>query len=692
MTLEPIRKQKDSGGRSARSTGSGFWESLEVRQLLSGAVNVVTPALTLTPDAKGVASIQGYTPAQIKVAYSITGLSETGAGQTIAIVDAYNDPNITSDLGVFDSQFGLAAPPSFKVVSQTGSSTLPATNGGWAQEISLDVEWAHAIAPQANILLVEAKSDSTSNLLAAVNYARSASGVSVVSMSWGGSEMSNEASDDKYFTTPSGHNGVTFVAAAGDEGSAGDAEWPAASPNVIAVGGTSLTLNGSTYSSETTWDDTSAGTSKYESTPSYQKSLGVTGRTTADVSFDADPDTGVATYDSFSYEGEVGWAETGGTSAGTPQWSAMIALADQGRVSAGKGTLDSATQTLPALYGIYSNATTYANDFNDITTGSNASNSGGGFGNGGFTGGGFTGGGFGGGGFGGGGHHGRGGRAYAAFSSQRSLAESEFAAATTTSSGISLTSAAVGYDAPTGLGTPKAGGLIPSLISYGSATATVAIAKTAAPAEVRSVELVRFRPAIQVADAPVSPGINHAALTLSSDAPSLNRPEPRVELDTAVGLARSSTSAAATADSVHSDSQAAIGSMSSFLGETQAQAVLARIATALKPVATEAVSIATVVAADAHQAAVAIADTVSPMLITPQQMLAMTHIDASATFCDSISSFTDELASIPTKIGASHSNARAWVITGVVIAADVILLARYRMKRAVFNDRYRIAV
>jgi hypothetical protein len=691
MNLEPIRKgrcvvghESDRGSaKSAPSAGArygqtrfqtSFWETLEVRQLLSAAVSSVeVPAISLayvTPSAKGTVSVQGYTPAEIKSAYGFTGASETGAGQTIAIIDAYNDPNISSDLGTFDSEFGLAAPPSFKIVSQSGSSKLPATDAGWAQEISLDVEWAHAIAPKANILLVEATNDSTTDLIDAVNYARSASGVSVVSMSWGGGEMSNETSYDKYFTTPKGHIGVTFVAAAGDEGAAGGAEWPASSPNVLAVGGTSLTLSGSTYSSETTWSDTSDGTSEYESTPAYQASLGVSARTTADVSYDADPNTGFATYDSLSYEGESGWAVTGGTSAGTPQWSALIALADQGRVSAGHATLDGATGTLPALYGVYSNSTTYAADFNDITTGSNGNQFGGG-------------GGFGGGGFGGRGHHGRGGFAF-------EMAEQ---GAATSTSDVSLTSATTGYDGPTGLGSPKAAGVIASLVSYGI-TASV---KSAAVTKAVSPAIERFKPAVQVAAA-LPPDQQSAHLTSASfpTTPSLNRPEPRVELDTAVGLARPSISAAATADSAASSassSQAILGSLSGFLSEQQIDRVIAKATNALAPIARSTAVLAADVEADAQQAAVHFASVAGPLLVSPQQILALTHIDAKASFGDAISSLTDEFASIPRKIGPGHSNARAWAVTGLVLAADAVLLARYRMKRAgIFNHRAKIAM
>ena len=170
----------------------------------------------------GYGRTDGHDPRQIRHAYGIdsitfNGVAGDGTGTTIAIVDAYNDPNIANDLHQFDLAYDLPDPPSFTVVSQTGSTTsLPATNDSWATEIALDVEWSHAVAPGAKIVLVEANSDSNSDLYKAVNYARNYPNVVTVSMSWGGSEDSSETSDDGYFTTPSGHTGVTFLVASGD--------------------------------------------------------------------------------------------------------------------------------------------------------------------------------------------------------------------------------------------------------------------------------------------------------------------------------------------------------------------------------------------------------------------------------------------------------------------------------------------
>ena len=382
-----MRYSRSKKNRLPRLENNALIESLEQRQLLSASSALMHSNLVIKPAATGSSSsIQGYTPAQIRQAYGFDKVSfsngtvaANGAGQTIAIVDAYNDPNIAADLKTFDQQFGIAAPPSFSIVSQTGSSTkLPTTDTGWAGEISLDVEWAHAIAPAAKILLVEANSATLDDLMTAANYARHASGVTTVSMSWGGSEFfswsqgefSGQTAYDPYFTTPGGHAGVTFVAAAGDSGSFSGIEWPASSPNVLSVGGTSLTLDSSgNYSSETSWSSTTGGFSQIEVEPSYQSNVQNTGaRATPDVAFNGDPNTGFATYDSLPDQGYSGWQEVGGTSAGAPQWAALVAIADQGRAILGQGSLDGASQTLPLLYSIYttSTLTNYTNDFNDV--------------------------------------------------------------------------------------------------------------------------------------------------------------------------------------------------------------------------------------------------------------------------------------------------------------------------------------
>lgn len=223
----------------------------------------------------------GLSPTQIQEAYN---LPSTGGSGTIAIVDAYDDSTIQNDLGNFSSQFGLPAANFEKHMMSPG---IP-TNGSWALEISLDVEWAHAIAPNAKILLVEAVSASLTDLLAAVDYARNRSDVVAVSMSWGSTESSSELTYDSHFSSA---YGATFFAAAGDTASA--VMWPAASPNVVGVGGTTLTFSGGSFVSETAWNGGGGGLSRYESEPSYQVSYGIPGangkRGVPDVSYDADP-------------------------------------------------------------------------------------------------------------------------------------------------------------------------------------------------------------------------------------------------------------------------------------------------------------------------------------------------------------------------------------------------------------------
>ncbi len=312
----------------------------------------------------------GLSPQQVSQAYGFNQITfnngtiqGNGSGQTIAIVDAYSQPNIASDLQTFDATYGLPAPPNFAVVNQNGGSGLPAADPNWGLEESLDVEWAHAMAPGANILLVEANSPSYSDLMTALNYARNQPGVSVISLSWGSGEFTGEPYYDGYFTTPAGHQGITFVASSGDSGTV---EYPSTSPNVLAVGGTQLTVNNAgNYVSEVAWNDGGGGISTTESQPSYQQ--GVVTQTSAyravpDVAYDAAPASAFAVYDTDGYHG---WLQAYGTSAGAPQWAAMIAIADQGRALNGKGSLDGGSQTMPAIYQLPQS------DFHDITSGSN---------------------------------------------------------------------------------------------------------------------------------------------------------------------------------------------------------------------------------------------------------------------------------------------------------------------------------
>ncbi|MGO9463322.1 MAG: DUF4082 domain-containing protein [Isosphaeraceae bacterium] len=356
-------------GRWARlRSWTPTWDYLEARALLSVTPVVVQPTFELEPLAGPGSANGAYAPAQIAQAYgfnsiSFNGVAGTGRGETIAIVDAYDDPNIQTDLNTFDTRFGLPAGTVIRV-NQNGGTAYPASDptGGWEVEESLDVEWAHAMAPQAAIMLVEANSDNGNDLLAAVSYA--ASQANVVSMSWGGGEFSGETGlDSSYFD----RSGVAFVASSGDAGA--PASWPAVAPDVLSVGGTALYVGaGNAWSSESGWNGSGGGPSVSESQPSYQNGV-VTqtsaSRATPDVAYDASPSTGVAVYDSVLYNGKApGWIDVGGTSAGAPQWSALLAIADQGRASSGQPALDSNNpqEVMNILY-------TNLDDFHDIQSG-----------------------------------------------------------------------------------------------------------------------------------------------------------------------------------------------------------------------------------------------------------------------------------------------------------------------------------
>ncbi len=379
-------RRRQLGGQGQQVACVGIFESLEDRLLLSASV--ATPSFVIESGAAAAsgsshagpnvtpANAGPVTPAQMRQAYgvnqiSLNGVTGDGTGQTIAIVDAYNDPNILADAAAFNTNFGLQAfngttGPTFKVLNQNGGTTLPANSAvnGWDVEESLDVEWAHAIAPQANIILFEANTNSFADLLQAVSTAGHTTGVSVVSMSWSGGEFGGETSADSYFTTPSGHPGVTFLASTGDTGA--PSGYPALSPDVVAVGGTTLSIDSSgNYLGESAWSGSGGGISAVESQPSYQvgnvNGTSSNRRTVPDVSMDADPNSGVYVLDTFS----GGWFQVGGTSLSCPMFAGLVAIADQGRALQGQTTLDGATQTLPALYNLS------ASDFRDITTGSN---------------------------------------------------------------------------------------------------------------------------------------------------------------------------------------------------------------------------------------------------------------------------------------------------------------------------------
>lgn len=278
-------------------------------------------------DAKGApqatsAPAYGYRPSSLQAAYGLTSAATTnGATQTVAIVDAYNDPNAASDLANYRAAFGLPACPTstgcFRQVNQSGGTKLPAGDAGWAQEISLDLDMVSAICPKCHILLVEAANANTGNLLAAEDYATSHA--TEVSDSWGGAEFSGEHSYDYHFQKP-----LPITVSSGDSGYG--VQWPAASPYVTAVGGTSLKASTSTARgwAETAWAGAGAGCSLFETKPTWQHDSGCARRTVADVAAVADPNTGVAVYDTY---GEAGWLQFGGTSVAAPIIASTYALA-----------------------------------------------------------------------------------------------------------------------------------------------------------------------------------------------------------------------------------------------------------------------------------------------------------------------------------------------------------------------------
>ncbi len=302
------------------------------------------------------ATPRGITPAEIKSAYR---LPTTGGRGTIAIIDAYDAPSIEKDLAVFDAAYRLpACTIKNGCLEKHRMASLISTNSGWALEMSLDVEWAHAIAPGAKILLVEAKTPSGQNLLDAIDYARKRKDVIAISMSWGGAEFSDEADYDGHFAASAGK--VAFFASSGDGGTG--VSWPASSPYVIGVGGTSLRFSPSgVVANETAWAGSGGGVSAYEKQPAYQAAYRIARaagmRAVPDVAYNADPASGFGVYMTSGTKRPKGaWYVVGGTSAGAPQWAAIQAL---GRAV-----------SLPALYAdkASSAADSY---FRDITSGAN---------------------------------------------------------------------------------------------------------------------------------------------------------------------------------------------------------------------------------------------------------------------------------------------------------------------------------
>ena len=298
----------------------------------------------------------GYSPAQIATAYGFDKIASTGAGKTIAIIDAYGSPNVQKDLNTFCTQYGLPQ-TTVNIYYPSGNPAKP--DSGWASETALDVEWAHAMAPGATIALVVSPDASLTNLLAAVNYATGTLKATVVSMSWGAAESAGLKTYDSYFNKP----GIDFVASSGDSGKG--VEWPAVSPYVLGVGGTTLVTNASSgaVTSETAWNMSGGGLSVTQMLPTYQSGWNLSpGRGVPDVSYNGDPYTGVSVYFTDPTTNVGGWYIYGGTSAGAPQWAALLAR----RAALG----NAGTNAIGTV--IYAAAkTNYAALLRDIITGSN---------------------------------------------------------------------------------------------------------------------------------------------------------------------------------------------------------------------------------------------------------------------------------------------------------------------------------
>jgi len=286
----------------------------------------------------------------------------TGGSKIVAIVDAYDNPDASTDLATFSAQFGLPA-ANFQQVYASG--VKPANNpGGWSLEEALDIEMAHAMAPNAQIILVEAASASSADLYKAEMVAAglvAAGGGGEVSNSWSGGEYSTELADEAtYFST----SGVVYFASTGDSG-LNNIGVPAVFANVVAAGGSSIKRKTGNFSAEQYWTGGGGGTSKYEPLPSYQTGVsGITGskREIPDFSSDADPASGPAMYDADAGNGfSGGWIQVGGTSVSSP----FLA----GVVNAAGSFATSTNAELTKLYADYSNATTYKADFRDITKG-----------------------------------------------------------------------------------------------------------------------------------------------------------------------------------------------------------------------------------------------------------------------------------------------------------------------------------
>jgi subtilase family serine protease len=341
MSDEALVRVRGWSGRSLCATTPRALPDSPSAHTVAGSCGSVPGLATASPPGYGAQQLRAY-----------LRLHGTGAGQTVAIVDAYDNPYATRDIRIYSKQFGLPLPcPAtgsvpgcfrFSVVHPYG---FAGADPGWALESDLDVQMVHAIAPQASIVLVEAYDNSTTSLFQAIGYAAALKpSPEVISNSWGAAEFGAETTADGRCDLA----GTLCVAAAGDGGNPG--LYPAYDPYVLSVGGTTMALSPSgRVQSEAAWccgagvgdnNATGGGVSQYEPRPAYQDAVNpYQGRGIPDVSFDADPYTGVAVHDTFGVNGQNGWFEVGGTSVGTPAWAGIVAAADQLRAQLGRPPL-----------------------------------------------------------------------------------------------------------------------------------------------------------------------------------------------------------------------------------------------------------------------------------------------------------------------------------------------------------------
>ncbi|MET9382544.1 carboxypeptidase regulatory-like domain-containing protein [Streptomyces sp. NPDC002928] len=328
----------------AQKAGSAACQSL-----VRDDIKQTKAQLKAAQEADPSADPSGFGPSHLQSAYNLPSATN-GGGQTVAIVDAFDNPNAEAELATYRTQYGLSACTTangcFKKIDQRGGTDYPVANAGWGAEIALDIQMVSAVCPNCHILLVESDDNYMENLGAAVNQAV-AQGAKFVSNSYGGGEGSDESTyDTAYFN----HPGVAITASSGDDGYG--VSYPAASPYVTSVGGTSLVKDSSTRGwSETVWSGAGSGCSAYEAKPAVQTDSGCAKRTVADVSAVANPSTGVAVYNAGA------WHVYGGTSVSAPIIASVYALA---------GT--PATGTQPMTYPYAKPAA-----LNDVTSGTNGS-------------------------------------------------------------------------------------------------------------------------------------------------------------------------------------------------------------------------------------------------------------------------------------------------------------------------------